>query len=406
MDSRIRELEQWLAEAKRDLGECGQEAYLQKLYLLDAEIRAVIKANGAQPGALSPEQQGRLVRGQARQSQSTTVSRRTALTLGVAGVALLAATTVAFGLPALRGSSSQLARFFDLNRNNYTANSGQLGTDAMLSDAGQSSTTPPAGFIPASLPGEEILPANWTPAADELAGVTLLADAHPATQTGSILAGTETVSHSAPARMGELRSDHSSLNQSGIFRNTSSGRVDLGVIMASQPTVQPAAGSLDTSSRPQRVGAFDANQAIDVMVANSGSREAADSRAISAGPVKPKSGGMQGQMAGLHGDVNASSGGGLGERSIGRYVFGRDSFEFPADYKPGHELDTKQLAKRNNGKKNKSSKSKQAGAGGGKSSAPASESRAGEAEEITLTLTSSGSGSPQGNEHGGDGAES
>ena len=54
MDSRIREIEQWIAEAKQDLGECGQEAYVKKLFLLDAEIRAILRENGILPGAVSP----------------------------------------------------------------------------------------------------------------------------------------------------------------------------------------------------------------------------------------------------------------------------------------------------------------------------------------------------------------
>ncbi|MCB1217051.1 hypothetical protein KDL44_06645 [bacterium] len=49
MDSRIREIEQWLDEAKNDLQDGGREAYLRKLYLLDAEIRAVIKENDPLP---------------------------------------------------------------------------------------------------------------------------------------------------------------------------------------------------------------------------------------------------------------------------------------------------------------------------------------------------------------------
>jgi hypothetical protein len=50
MDSRLREIEQWLDEAKSDLKDNGQEAYLRKLYLLDAEIRAVIRENDPLPG--------------------------------------------------------------------------------------------------------------------------------------------------------------------------------------------------------------------------------------------------------------------------------------------------------------------------------------------------------------------
>jgi len=62
MDSRIREIEQWIAEAKQDLGECGQEAYVKKLFLLDAEIRAILRENGILPGAVSPRHREKRVR--------------------------------------------------------------------------------------------------------------------------------------------------------------------------------------------------------------------------------------------------------------------------------------------------------------------------------------------------------
>ena len=82
MDSRIREIEQWLAEAKQDLGECGREAYIRKLFLLDAEIRSVIKENGAVPETGSPRSQAKRVR---RLGSP-------ALVLGAMGVTLLTAT--------------------------------------------------------------------------------------------------------------------------------------------------------------------------------------------------------------------------------------------------------------------------------------------------------------------------
>lgn len=62
MDSRIREIEQWVAEAREGLCDGGREAYLRKLYLLEAEIRAVIKENGVLPEGLSPAAQGERVR--------------------------------------------------------------------------------------------------------------------------------------------------------------------------------------------------------------------------------------------------------------------------------------------------------------------------------------------------------
>lgn len=54
MDSKLREIEQRLAKAKAGLIEGGQDDYLQQLYLLDAEIRTVIKENGILPKAFSP----------------------------------------------------------------------------------------------------------------------------------------------------------------------------------------------------------------------------------------------------------------------------------------------------------------------------------------------------------------
>ena len=89
MDHRLREIEQWVAEARKDLGENGQDAYLEKLFLLDAEIRAVIRENGSLPAASSPGQAGGSVR---RQSML-------ALSLGTtAFLAILAVATV-FTLP-------------------------------------------------------------------------------------------------------------------------------------------------------------------------------------------------------------------------------------------------------------------------------------------------------------------
>jgi hypothetical protein len=62
MDNRLREIEQWVAEARDGLGDGGREAYVRKLYLLDAEIRAVIKDSGILPQADSPRPATSLVR--------------------------------------------------------------------------------------------------------------------------------------------------------------------------------------------------------------------------------------------------------------------------------------------------------------------------------------------------------
>lgn len=92
MDSRIREIEQWVTEAKTDLGEHGREAYLNKLYLLDAEIRSVIRESGMQPGTASPQSAGQRVR------------RKHAIPVfasGALGVLLTAVSTVYFAFPGL-----------------------------------------------------------------------------------------------------------------------------------------------------------------------------------------------------------------------------------------------------------------------------------------------------------------
>jgi hypothetical protein len=94
MDSRIREIEQWIAEAKHDLGERGREAYLEKLYLLDAEIRNVIRENGVPPQSASPRAAVRRVR---------RWHAPQALASGAAfGIMLLAASTVYFASPGAK----------------------------------------------------------------------------------------------------------------------------------------------------------------------------------------------------------------------------------------------------------------------------------------------------------------
>ena len=147
MDSRIREIEQWVAEAKEDLGECGQEAYIRKLYLLDAEIRAIIKENGILPGASSPQPR------QTRQVRRFTVP---ALAFsGVLSVLLLAATTVYFIQPLL------------LSRNPAT----------------EAPRRVVAGFVPSAITGELILADNGIPL--NLAQGSLLADIPLAAQFAS-----------------------------------------------------------------------------------------------------------------------------------------------------------------------------------------------------------------------------
>lgn len=141
MDSRIREIEQWVAEAKIDLGECGREAYINKLFLLDAEIRAIIKDNGILPAAASP-----------RQQQSDKVRRFTARALvsaGAAAVLLLTASTV----------------FLTLSGNTESGLTSPPPVHFASTDNGSPAIIT-AGYIPGSIPNEEILPDSWTPPMD------------------------------------------------------------------------------------------------------------------------------------------------------------------------------------------------------------------------------------------------
>jgi len=138
MDSRIREIEQWVAEAKTDLGECGREAYINKLFLLDAEIRAIIKDNGTLPAAASP-----------RQQQSDKVRRFTARALvsaGAAAVLLLTASTVYLTLSG--------------NTESHITSPPPVHFASTDSD---SAAIIAAGYIPGNIPNEEILPDGWTP---------------------------------------------------------------------------------------------------------------------------------------------------------------------------------------------------------------------------------------------------
>ena len=141
MDSRIREIEQWVTEAKNDLGECGREAYINKLYLLDAEIRAIIKEDGSLPAASSPRQR----QGHVRRFSVPVISA-----VGIVGVLLLAAST-AYLLTELNSLNGlQLAQ-----------------ADPPSPTVAIQPAVSHMGSIPASIPGEEILPAGWRPPAAE-----------------------------------------------------------------------------------------------------------------------------------------------------------------------------------------------------------------------------------------------
>jgi hypothetical protein len=83
MDSRIREIEQRLGRAREGLAEGGREDYLKQLYLLDAEIRAVIRENGSLPEHLRELLQDAAPR--RRKSPLRTAGMALALMLVVAG---------------------------------------------------------------------------------------------------------------------------------------------------------------------------------------------------------------------------------------------------------------------------------------------------------------------------------
>jgi hypothetical protein len=223
MDSRIREIEQWVAKAKEDLGECGQEAYIRKLYLLDAEIRAIIRENGILPGAHSPQPQ-----------QTRHVRRFTVPVLAVSGVLsvlLLAATTVFLTQPLL----------FSHNTHPTTA------------------TTMVAGFVPSSISGELILADNGDPL--NLPQGNVLANLPPDTALTTGLTP-------PPAGM-----------ETGV--NTTVAIPPSGVILASAPAQTVPTGSPNTTPtapalqpavlpQPRRTG----DEVIDVMlVADAGLRQ-------------------------------------------------------------------------------------------------------------------------------------
>lgn len=144
MDSRIREIEQWIAEAKQDLGECGREAYINKLYLLDAEIRAIIREDGSLPAANSPRQQVNNVR---------RLSLPTAAIATAVGVLLLAASTVYF--IAVPVAAPILA-----------SNQSAAGASGLKPSLESQPEIIPAAYIPRQIAGEEVLPFNWEPTAE------------------------------------------------------------------------------------------------------------------------------------------------------------------------------------------------------------------------------------------------
>ncbi len=154
MDSRIREIEQWVAEAKLGLSECGQEEYFRKLFLLDAEIRTAIKQSGCVPEAASPQHQAKRVRRFRNPSLATS---------GALGLLLLAATAVFLNRPH--------APFVPV-----------MATTAQPVAAADSTYDPRTdpGHIPAFIEGEEVLGGSVLLAA--LLDQQSMPGAQPATQ--------------------------------------------------------------------------------------------------------------------------------------------------------------------------------------------------------------------------------
>lgn len=188
MDSRIREIEQWVAEAREGLSDGGREAYLCKLYLLEAEIRAVIKENGMLPQGVSP----RPVEKRVRRSASPALAFN--MSVALAGVCVLAATTFYF------------VRNAETRPNRYLTMQPRL---ASVSNPAASKSIPPTRKALAAIlaeRGEELLPDSWAPetessfVGDPGAGATLLASSNTsktAKQAGAVPA--KSVSAAKPA---------------------------------------------------------------------------------------------------------------------------------------------------------------------------------------------------------------
>jgi hypothetical protein len=235
MDSRIREIEQWIAEAKSDLGECGREAYLRKLYLLDAEIKAVLKDNhGILPETASPRLREKRVR------RFPTPSLALA---GIAGVLLLTASTV-YLTPLL------------LAQRAAHSGAGPAGSPIMANaDRGTGRHVP-------SLPaGEVLVTDDWRPPVASTSGrsTLLLADAaSPAATTSAatgLLAAGKPAGSKAPAAVKPAAGGN--LPRTGFTGNTATAVVVLAGLPApgSRPVkVRPTATRGSSSS----YGAYDA----------------------------------------------------------------------------------------------------------------------------------------------------
>jgi hypothetical protein len=365
MDSRIRELEQWLAEAKEDLGTRGQEAYLRKLYLLDAEIRAVIKASGAQPEAGSPQPKERLVRGRVQSRQRWVLAPGMAMVLVTGGLGLLATTAVLYGGPALEGAGTMLARLAQPGTQNVYPGQDRRTLSA---DAGKSSTTPPAGFVPATfdIPGEEILSeeqisrwlvAGWTPVPEEMQLAT------PSQEEPAFADGTSVL-----ARAGD--------GSTPALAGKGPGGESAAMMLASLPAAQPRGfANFNWGQVPRN------SDSVDVLMAANGEPAKDDNM-----PSLIKNSGAADL---LHGSVTPSSGGGLGERLISRLNFKSSEFSgFPMEtaaaektsqqvLRRGREVDVRKL-KHQNGSSHVPGDAQEIVTGDGQGDSPAAEENRGQ----------------------------
>ncbi len=230
MDSRIREIEQWVAEAREGLSDGGREAYLCKLYLLEAEIRAVIKENGMLPQGVSPRPEERRVR------RSATSALAFGMTAALAGVCVLAATTFYF------------VRNADTRPNRYQTVPQRL---ASVESAVAPESIPPTRKALAVIlaeRGEELLPDSWP----SETGASFVGDP-----------GAPVLASSQPAAAQNKPAD----------KKPATGK-PIPLILAAKPA-GTAPGTKPAGRQPARAGAQDSGGATDVILL-AGSPAAAD----------------------------------------------------------------------------------------------------------------------------------
>ncbi len=244
MDSRIREIEQWIAEAKSELGECGREAYLRKLYLLDAEIKAVLKDNrGILPETVSPRLREKRVR------RFSTPSLALA---GIAGVLLLTASTV------------YLTPVWLAQRANHSGASPAATSPLIVADAGRGA----ANHIPSLPAGEVLVTDDWRPPLDETSGLPtmLLADAASASATSpagnGLMAAVKSTGQSVPVA---VPAPKGSQPRTGLSGNGATAVVVLAGLPAagSRPAVAKYQAPRGSSSSFGADGAIISREAVE-----------------------------------------------------------------------------------------------------------------------------------------------